>query len=163
MQATPMQQVTQAAMQERGIGGTNEGACDGERQQTGSPLKSGTRVILAEDDDLRRNRMQRILSDQGFEVISVADGFELICRIPEWRPDMLLASATLPRLTGPQVCALLHQCPDYRDLPVFILKHEESRSEHQSVELENCGADGVLSSPFSSEELSSLLDTRVAV
>jgi twitching motility two-component system response regulator PilG len=128
-----------------------------------SSLPAGARVLLAESDDVSRQRMKGILEDRGYHVISVADGFELICRIPEWRPDILLASAQLARLTGPQVCALLQQCPDYRELPVFILKHNQSDSERQVFEMESCGAAGMLSSPFSTEELSSLLATRVTV
>lgn len=128
-----------------------------------SPMSPGSRVILAESDDLSRKRMQRILEDQGFEVISVTDGFELICRIPEWRPDILMAAADLPRLTGPQVCALLHQCPDYCDLPVFILRHGSSHSQDSDFEVQHCGSDAVLSSPFSTEELSGLLDSRIRV
>ena len=107
--------------------------------------------------------MQGILEDQGFEVISVTDGFELICRIPEWRPDILMAAADLPRLSGPQVCALLHQCPDYRHLPVFTLRHGKTHNQHSVFEVENCGSEGVLSSPFSSEELLTLLEPRTAV
>lgn len=122
-----------------------------------SPLQPGTRIILAESDDLSRKRMQGILEDQGFRVFSVADGFELICRIPEWRPDILMASVDLPRLTGPQVCALLQQCPDYQHLPIFILRHGDTHNQSTVFELENCGADGVLSSPFSTQELSAML------
>ena len=93
----------------------------------------------------------------------MTDGFELICRIPEWRPDILMAAADLPRLSGPQVCALLHQCPDYRHLPVFILRHGKTHNQHSVFEVENCGSEGVLSSPFSSEELLTLLEPRTAV
>lgn len=132
-------------------------------QGTGAPLSPGSRIILAESDDLSRKRMQRILEDQGFEVISVTDGFELICRIPEWRPDILMAAADLPRLSGPQVCALLHQCPDYRHLPVFILRHAEAQNQNSAFEVENCGSEGVLSSPFSTDELSTLLESRTVV
>lgn len=132
-------------------------------QGASAPLSPGSRIILAESDDLSRKRMQHILEDQGFEVISVTDGFELICRIPEWRPDILMAAADLPRLSGPQVCALLQQCPDYRDLPVFILRHAETQNQNSAFEVENCGSEGVLSSPFSTEELSTLLEPRIVV
>lgn len=141
----------------------DNGRADAAVNTDASPLPAGARVILAESDDISRQRMKGILEDHGYQVISVADGFELICRIPEWRPDILLASAQLARLTGPQVCALLQQCPDYRELPIFILKHSQSDSERQVFEMENCGADGVLSSPFSTEELSSLLAARGTV
>ncbi|GGG50460.1 hypothetical protein GCM10011403_04510 [Pseudohongiella nitratireducens] len=127
-----------------------------------NPLQPGSRIILAESDDLCRKRMQGILEDQGFKVFSVADGFELICRIPEWRPDILMASVDLPRLTGPQVCALLQQCPDYQHLPIFILSHGDRHNQNTAFELANCGADGVLSSPFSTEDLSAILAPSVA-
>lgn len=131
--------------------------------RSASPLGPGTRIILAESDDVSRRRIQDMLEAQGLRVFSVADGFELICRLPEWRPDLLMVSVDLPRLSGPQVCALLQQCPDYQHLPVFMLRHEAKYSQDTVFEMDNCGADGLLSTPFNTEELSALLGSQVAV
>ena len=49
-------------------------------------LQPGSRIILAESDDLCRKRMQGILEDQGFKVFSVADGLNSFAVFPSGVP-----------------------------------------------------------------------------
>jgi PleD family two-component response regulator len=53
------------------------------------------KVLLAEPGGAVRERMAGILEQQGFEVMLAEDGFDVLCRLPELRPDLLLM-ATKP-------------------------------------------------------------------
>ena len=82
--------------------------------QAAEPLK----ILLAESAGATRQRMQQVLRGHDYHVTCVEDGFEVLCRLPELRPDILMMSCALPRLSGAQVCTLLRQSPDFSGLRI---------------------------------------------
>lgn len=113
------------------------------------------RVLLADTGALLCQQVTAMLSAMmpapGCEVIHAADGFEVLCRLPELRPDVLVLAADLPRLSGIQVCTLLRQSPDFATLPVLMLIGEHAVVDQ--VRADMAGADACLEKPFRSEEL----------
>lgn len=114
------------------------------------------RVLLAEHGGAVRERMAGILEQQGFEVMLAEDGFDVLCRLPELRPDLLLMATTLPRLTGQQVCALVRQSPDFNKLTVILLSENGNLLDRAQADLS--GADGCLNKPFRLADLQSTLN-----
>jgi twitching motility two-component system response regulator PilG len=114
---------------------------------TETPLK----VLLAEPARVFREIMDKVLRQQGYQVVCVNDGFEVLCRLPELRPDVLLLSTALPRLTGPQICSLLRQSPDFKALRVIILTEANSVLDHARADF--AAADACLVRPFRTAEL----------
>jgi twitching motility two-component system response regulator PilG len=109
------------------------------------------RVLLADTGTHLREQLTAILSQSGCEVLSATDGFEVLCRLPELRPDVLLIAADLPRLSGIQVCTLLRQSPDFSALPVLVLAG--SNAVFDRVRAKMAGANACLEKPFRNEEL----------
>src|SRR5690606_23823316 len=89
------------------------------------------------------------------EIVAVRDGFDVICRLPGIRPDLLLMSSELPRLNGLQICALLRQCPDYRELPVVLMVNDATAVKQARAEL--AGVSECLQKPFRRSELEAAL------
>lgn len=115
------------------------------------------KVLLAEPSRAFREVMEKVLHQQGYDVVCVNDGFEVLCRLPELRPDLLLLSSTLPRLSGPQVCSLLRQSPDFHSLRVIMLSDADSLLDHARAE--QVAADACLVKPFRTAELRAVLTT----
>jgi len=111
------------------------------------------RVLLADAGQTVRERMGEMLRQQGFDVVTASDGFEVLCRLPEIRPDLLLMSVALPRLSGTQVCSLIRQSPDFRALAVVLLSEDGNLLDQARAEM--AGADSCLAKPF---RLADLLD-----
>ncbi|MDP2286164.1 MAG: response regulator [Pseudohongiella sp.] len=109
------------------------------------------RVLLADAGELLRQQLTAMLSDANCEVMAAADGFEVLCRLPELRPDVLLIASDLPRLSGIQVCSLLRQSPDFAALPVLILTGANALVDRVRAEL--AGANACLEKPFRRSEL----------
>jgi twitching motility two-component system response regulator PilG len=124
--------------------------------QAAEPLK----ILLAESAGATRQRMQQVLKGHHYHVTCVADGFEVLCRLPELRPDILMMSFALPRLSGAQVCTLLRQSPDFSDLRIVLLSEQPNFLD--SVNAERVAADGCLPKPFRSSELSAVLSGLAA-
>lgn len=77
-----------------------------------SPPKAiaGRRVLIADDEDLQRTALEQLLTEEGYEVISVEDGFELhdylqlsleSRGVP--RPDVIITDVRMPGETGIEV------------------------------------------------------------
>jgi twitching motility two-component system response regulator PilG len=109
------------------------------------------RILLADEAPLVRDRMQQVLQAQGYEVVCASDGFDVLCRLPEWRPDLLMLASSLPRLSGGQVCALLRQSPDFKELRVVLLSDGDNFLD--SATADHVSADACLSRPFSTADL----------
>lgn len=118
------------------------------------PLK----VLLAEPVTRLRNSMVRVLDSLRYEILTATDGFEVLCRLPEWRPDVLLMSGRLPRINGMQVCSLLRDSPDFHMLPIILLVDEDAFLE--TAKATEAGADACLRRPFRLNELLGAL-TRI--
>jgi twitching motility two-component system response regulator PilG len=114
------------------------------------------RVLLADAGQTVRQRMGEMLRQQGFDVVTADDGFEVLCRLPELRPDLLLMSLALPRLSGTQVCSLIRQSPDFRSLAVVLLSEDGNLLDQARAEL--AGADSCLAKPFRLAELLDVIE-----
>lgn len=113
------------------------------------------RVLLADAGLQLRERLADLLAQQTVEVLTADDGFDVLCRLPELRPDLLLLASALPRLSGTQVCSLVRQCPDFRELTVILMGDEHNLLDEVRAEL--AGADGCLHMPFRLTELQDVL------
>jgi twitching motility two-component system response regulator PilG len=121
----------------------------------GSEPQRPFRVLLADAGLQLRERLAELLTQQAVEVVTADDGFDVLCRLPELRPDLVLLASALPRLSGTQVCSLLRQCPDFRELTVILMGDEHNLLDEVRAEL--AGADGCLHLPFRLAELQQIL------
>lgn len=109
------------------------------------------RILLADTGTQLREQLTAILSQANCEVLTATDGFEVLCRLPELRPDVLLIASDLPRLSGIQVCSLLRQSPDFSGLPVLVLTGQNPLLD--KVRAKMAGANACLEKPFRQVEL----------
>ncbi len=109
------------------------------------------RVVIAEGDTNLRLQLAATLAAAGHEVVDLEDGVSVLELLgeDEWRPDVVVVDADLPRLTGLDV---LHELRELSPaLPVILL----SELPQRALELQGrrCGAFAILEMPFESELL----------
>lgn len=127
----------------------------GETEAQSAVSQRPFRVLLADAGHHVRERLTGLLEQQAVEVLTAEDGFDVLCRLPELRPDLLLVASALPRLSGAQVCSLVRQCPDFRNLTVILMGDEHTLLDEVRAEL--AGADACLHMPFRLAELQDAL------
>jgi len=78
------------------------------------------RILIADDNIGVRRSLRRLLeSEPGFEVCEeVSDGVEVIERIQECNPDLLILDFAMPRMNGLQVAAALQVM--HVDIPIML-------------------------------------------
>jgi len=104
-------------------------------------------TILAVDDEPSIRRLLRVsLEMQGYRVLEAADGANALRLARQERPDLAIIDVALPRLSGLDVCRLLHEHPLTSRTAVLLLSGllPPPESEH----LARAGAQGWLAKPF---------------
>lgn len=62
------------------------------------------RVLLADDSPHAQRMGERILREEGYEVITVSDGDTAMLRLKDTDPDVIIADISMPGVTGYQIC-----------------------------------------------------------
>jgi twitching motility two-component system response regulator PilG len=113
--------------------------------------KQNRTVMLVDDSLTIRRSAELLLTQAGFDVISVADGFDALGAISDHNPDIILMDINMPRLDGYRACILLKQNDLTRDIPIIMLSGSNSPFDRARGDL--AGAVSFLSKPFSGDEL----------
>jgi len=110
-----------------------------------------TRILLADDNADMRGYLKRLLSSQGYEVESVADGQAALNRAKANPPDLVLTDVMMPRLDGFALLKELRADERTRALPIIMLSARAG--EEARVDGLDAGAHEYLIKPFSAREL----------
>lgn len=104
-------------------------------------------------DDLPENvfMLQDRLEHEGYEVITAYDGFTGIDKAKTQMPDLILLDVMMPEITGFEVCKILVNDPQTKDIPI-ILVTAKSGAEDTKEGLE-AGAFDYVKKPFNRIEL----------
>lgn len=79
------------------------------------------RLLLADDSPTILKVVGSVLEQEGYEVITAANGVEAAEKAFTQRPNLILLDVTMPGMNGYQVCRLLKNEPTLRHIPVVIL------------------------------------------
>jgi two-component system alkaline phosphatase synthesis response regulator PhoP len=108
-----------------------------------------TKTVLVVDDEKRlRDMLQAYLSQEGFRVVTAADGREALFVARHEKPDLIILDVMMPEMGGYE---FLRAHSRERDTPVIILTAKlEENDKVLGLEL---GADDYVTKPFSMREL----------
>jgi DNA-binding NarL/FixJ family response regulator len=100
-------------------------------------------VVIAEDSVLLRAGIQRLLADEGIEVVAaVEDGTALLAAVEEHRPDLCIVDVRMPpTFTDEGLRAAVRARSRVPGLPILVLS--QYVEESYAVELVSGGAQGI--------------------
>jgi len=113
------------------------------------------KILLADDSVTAQNMGRKILTDAGYEVVTVNNGSAALKKIAELKPDLVILDVYMPGYSGLEVCQRLKESHDSARIPVLLsvgklepFKPEEAQRVH---------AEGYIVKPFEASELLSAL------
>jgi CheY-like chemotaxis protein len=110
-----------------------------------------SRVLLVDDSPHAQRMGERILSDEGYEVVTVSNADSALIRLDDVDPDVVLADTVMPGRTGYEVCQYVKMNPRLKHVRVILTAGViENFDEEQSKKV---GADGSLKKPFEATAL----------
>jgi CheY-like chemotaxis protein len=102
-----------------------------------------SRILLADDSPHAQRMGERILRDEGHEVISVSDGRVAMLRLGDASPDLIIADVSMPEVTGYELCEYVKS---HGGAPVFLTAGAVEAFDQAEADRVRC--DGVLKKPF---------------
>lgn len=113
------------------------------------------KLMIVDDSNIIRNRIQRAYDSDHFMLVATANnGLDAIEKFKLHRPNVVTMDLTMPQMEGLEcIEKLVTIDPDVRILVVSALSDKATGIEALSL-----GASGFLCKPFSDEELVSALD-----
>ena len=105
-----------------------------------------SRILVADDNSNIQKMVALALKDEGIDVVAVGNGEAAIRRIPDLRPDLVLADVFMPVRNGYELCEFIKSDSRYMSTPVVLLVGAFDPLDEQ--ETQRVRADGVLKKPF---------------
>lgn len=113
-------------------------------------------ILLADDSITIRKVVELSFHDTDIRVESVSSGQEAVDRLPEMKPDLVLADVFMPGPTGYDLCRMIKDSEN--PVPVLLLRGAFEPFDDNRAE--TCGSDGHLVKPF---EARALVETVTAL
>jgi len=109
------------------------------------------KILLADDSVTAQNMGKKILSDAGYEVITVSNGSAALKKVNELLPDIVVLDVYMPGYSGLEVCKLLRENRQTAEIPILLTvgKLEPFKSE----EALKARANAFIVKPFEATEL----------
>src|SRR5208282_6687566 len=79
------------------------------------------RILLADDSPHAQRMGEQILSEEGFEVVTVSDGDSALLRLEDVDPDLVLADVDMPRRSGYDICQYVKLNPRHKHVRVILI------------------------------------------
>lgn len=105
-------------------------------------------ILIIDDDEALVASLGAGLSDEGFSVISAANGNDAIERVKKESPNLVVLDLMLPGMDGVSVCRMIR-----RISPIPVIMLTAKNDEMNKVVGLEVGADDYITKPFSFREL----------
>ena len=79
-----------------------------------------SRILLVDDSPHAQRMGERILSDEGYEVVTVSNADSALIRLEDADPDVVVADAVMPGRTGYDICHYVRMSPRHRHVRVIL-------------------------------------------
>ena len=115
------------------------------------PAVQAPQVLIAESSLTRERRLQYILEQQGYRVVSAVNGRAALECARRERPALIISEGIMPEMTGYELCRQVKQDAELSDVPVVLVTTLSDPDDViRSLE---CGADNFIHKPYETDQL----------
>ena len=130
-----------------------------EQKETKSQSQA-QKILVIDDEDDYRTMIAATLTFAGYDISQATNGLDGLAAIKFDRPDLVLCDINMPTMDGYTLLDTLKEDPTSASVPFIFLTGDSTKSDiRHGMQL---GADDYLTKPFTSDELISAIETRLA-
>jgi two-component system KDP operon response regulator KdpE len=107
-----------------------------------------SRVLVVDDEPQITRVLRTVLSSQGYQVRTAAEGEAALSNFKEWSPELVITDLYMPHMNGVELCRRIRAVSS---VPIIVLSVKGE--ERVKVEALDSGADDYVTKPFGIEEL----------
>lgn len=124
-----------------------------------SPHGAPPLVLVVDDQERNLQMVKKMLTNDGYRVITTSSGDKAIEAIGSHWPDLILLDVVMPEMDGFEVCEQIKNNPATQNIPIIFLSGDTG---HQSV-MKGFAKGGIdyISKPFNKSELLARVRTHV--
>jgi sigma-B regulation protein RsbU (phosphoserine phosphatase) len=114
-------------------------------------MNNDDKILIVEDEEDSRFIYERLLTKNGYDIKTAENGDEALQIIDEYKPKIILADWTMPKLNGIELCNIIKNKEEYKLIYFILLTARTSLRDR--VEGLDTGADDYLVKPIDNQEL----------
>ena len=92
------------------------------------------KILLVEDDEVLASVYRARLEMEDFEVMEVHDGEQALTAALNYRPDLIILDAMMPKISGFDVLDILRNTPETMNLQIIMLTALSQESDRERAE-----------------------------
>lgn len=117
------------------------------------------RIMIVEDDRSQAFFAESILRKNGMQTLAVGDAADVLDKLDEFDPDLILMDLNMPVCNGIELTALIREREAYISTPIVFLSGEGDTEKH--FEALSAGGDDFLTKPIAPRHLITAVGSRV--
>jgi two-component system, OmpR family, KDP operon response regulator KdpE len=107
-----------------------------------------SRVLVVDDEPQITRVLKTVLTSQGYQVRTAAEGESALTNFKEWLPELVITDLYMPHMDGVELCRRIRAMSS---VPIIVLSVKGE--EKTKVEALDSGADDYVTKPFGIDEL----------
>ncbi len=111
-------------------------------------IQEKSRVLVVDDEAQITRVLRTVLTSQGYEVRTAAEGQAALASFAEFRPELVITDLYMPHMDGLELCRRIRALSG---VPIIVLSVKGE--ERTKVEALDSGADDYVTKPFGIDEL----------
>lgn len=115
------------------------------------------KVLVADDNEINLMVAKALLTAEGAEVSTVADGDDAVAAVRRQAFDLVLLDVQMPRMSGPEAARAIRRLPGEQGRS-RVVALTAAGTDDDRAECERAGMDGFLLKPVRRQQLRNLLD-----
>src|SRR3954465_6690080 len=114
----------------------------------GTATMEKSRVLVVDDEPQITRVLRTVLTSQGYQVQTAAEGESAMNNFNEWKPELVITDLYMPHMDGLELCKRIRAVSA---VPIIVLSVKGE--ERTKVEALDAGADDYVTKPFGIDEL----------
>ena len=107
-----------------------------------------SKVLVVDDEPQITRVLRTVLTSQGYQVKTAAEGEAALANFSEWRPELVITDLVMPHMDGVELCRRIRAVSS---VPIIVLSVKGE--ERSKVDALDSGADDYVTKPFGMDEL----------
>ena len=108
-------------------------------------------ILVCDDEPIILEIVEYVVSGENFNLITADNGKDALRLAREAMPDLIMLDDNMPELTGFEVCKILKNDDQTKDITVVMFTANTQASDYEKAKL--YGANDFIKKPFSPKEL----------
>lgn len=116
-------------------------------------------IMIVEDEQAISLLLKYNLEKAGYDTICIAQGNKVLAAVEKYMPSLILLDWMLPEISGLELCKIIRNNPDLKNIPIIMLTAKGQ--EEDKISGLSAGADDYVTKPFSVPELLARIKTNL--